>query len=106
MAGYIEDPVTSVQKACNDGDPCLDRTYTVAINVNERFVKLPLAEQKKRVAPLALWYVGDLPDKDGQATITYALVASLHGRVLGELVEGAWVWEPDYVAAINRRALK
>jgi hypothetical protein len=101
----LADPAATTEKECeDDSDPkCEKRTYTITLNVNEAFVRLPLSQQTPRILALAKWYASEFADNPN---ITIAMHAALNRQVIGWADGTEWIWEAGYVAAINRRALR
>jgi hypothetical protein len=105
MRGMLTDPPVTVEKQCEDDDDpkCVKRTYTVTLNVNEKFVKLPLSQQTPRVLAIAKWWGEDFA---ANPDVTISMFAALNKQVIGWADGTEWVWEAGYVAAINRRAIR
>jgi hypothetical protein len=97
------------EKDCGKNDDCSDFIYRVRINVNEKFVHLPLSQQTPRIHELALWLESEPPaeaDADAGVKARFAVHAALNTKLIGWADDSEWIWDAAYVAAINRRALK
>jgi hypothetical protein len=109
LRGFLAQPPTTTERECADADDpkCVKRTYTITVNVNEKFVRLPLAQQTTRVVGMTKWFLGafaeQFPINDDVGFVFYA---ALNKQVLGWSDGGDWVWDANYAAEINRRAIR
>ncbi len=98
-------------EGCPD-DPketCTQATYTIAINVNEKFVKLQLSQQTLRVRPQVKWFadiLAQIVKEHPERTVHLAVSAAFNKRTIGWQNGAEWEWEEEYAAAITRRALR
>ena len=112
LRGMLAEPASTSDRQCEDDtDPkCVKRTYNITINVNEKLVRLPLAQQTPRVLGYVKWFVEEFaesfPDNEKTHDVSFVFYGALNGKVIGWADGNEWIWDREYVDAVNRRALR